>query len=47
MMRQPFPIRKLEHELNVPLVQRGRTFHGLTPRVIELSWRRPMIGRQV
>lgn len=24
-------IRKLERELNVPLVQRGRAFHGLTP----------------
>ena len=31
-------IRKLEHELNVPLVQRGRTYEGLTPEGERLVW---------
>jgi DNA-binding transcriptional LysR family regulator len=38
-------IRKLEHELDVPLVRRGRTFRGLTPEGERLVlWARRIIA---
>jgi DNA-binding transcriptional LysR family regulator len=40
-------IRKLEHELDVPLVRRGRTFQGLTPEGERLVlWARRILADQ-
>src|ERR1700753_799520 len=38
-------IRKLEHELDVPLVQRGRSFHGLTAEGAHVvAWARRILA---